>query len=68
MKKCPSSELKTLSKNEKAIRQELDKAAQLLFGILPGYSSEGYTRMTAITVIGVILALILLTFLLYMVS
>ncbi|SBT58134.1 PIR Superfamily Protein [Plasmodium ovale wallikeri] len=56
MKKCPSSELKTLSKNEKAIRQELDKAAQLLFDILPGYSSDGYTGITAITVIGVILA------------
>ncbi|SBT57129.1 PIR Superfamily Protein [Plasmodium ovale wallikeri] len=65
MNKCPSSELKTLSKNEKAIRQQLDNAAQLQFGILPGYSSDGYTGMTAITVIGVILSLSLSLFLLY---
>lgn len=67
-RKCPSDELKKLPKNEKAIREEMDRALQLVRGIHPSHPSEAHTGITAVTVIGVSLVISVSIFLLYMVS
>ncbi|SBT57927.1 PIR Superfamily Protein [Plasmodium ovale wallikeri] len=65
-RKCPSDELKKLTKNEKAIREEMDRAVQSVLGIHPSRPSEAHTGITAVTVIGVSLAVSVSIILLYM--
>ncbi|SBT58092.1 PIR Superfamily Protein [Plasmodium ovale wallikeri] len=64
--KCPSDELKKLTKNEEAIKEEMDRALQSVPGIHPSHPSEAHTGITAVTVIGVSLAVSVSIILLYM--